>query len=101
MKLRLTVLVCVVAFMISRAVAQTVEPDPKLAGLRESWLSAIAELDIPGAAVVVVKDGKVILVESMGMREMGSQKPVTPDTIFYIASCTKSFNAMAVMTLVE
>src|SRR4030095_14438866 len=76
-------------------------PHPQLAGLRESWLSAIAEIDVPGAAVVVVKDDKVILIESMGVRDAASQKPVTPTTIFYIAACTKSFNAMAVMTLVE
>jgi CubicO group peptidase (beta-lactamase class C family) len=83
------------------AVAQTVQIDPKLAGLREAWQSAIAEMDIPGAAVVVVKDGKVILLEPMGVRDVASNEPVTPDTIFYIASCTKSFNAMAALTLVE
>jgi CubicO group peptidase (beta-lactamase class C family) len=81
--------------------AQTVTPDPKLAGLRESWLSAMNEIDVPGAAVVVVKDGKVILLEAMGVRDVASRKPVTADTIFYIASCTKSLNAMAALTLVE
>ena len=82
------------------APAQTVTPHPKLAGLRESWLSAMKEIDVPGAAVVVVKDDKVILLESMGVRDVASQEPVTADTIFYIASCTKSLNAMAALALV-
>ena len=101
MKPGIGVLVCLLSLLCSPAHAQGVEPDPKLAGLREAWRSAIAEIDIPGAAVVVVKDGKVVLLESMGVRDVASNKPVTPDTMFYIASCTKSLNAMAVLTLVE
>ncbi len=75
--------------------------DLKLDGLRERWLSAMKELDIPGAAVVVVRGDKVILTESLGVRNLETNQPVSPDTMFYIASCTKSYMAMAVLTLVE
>lgn len=73
----------------------------KLVGLRERWQSAMTDLDVPGLAVVVVRDGKVIYTETLGVRDPEKKLPVTPDTIFYIASCTKSFIAMAVMSLVE
>jgi CubicO group peptidase (beta-lactamase class C family) len=75
--------------------------DPRLNGLRDRWLSAMKELDIPGAAVVVVRGDQVVLLETLGVRNVETNQPVTPDTMFYIASCTKSFMAMAVMTLVE
>lgn len=86
--------------LLSAALVQA-GTDPKLAGLRERWLNAMKELDIPGAAVVVVRGDQVILLESLGVRNIDTKQPVTPDTIFYIASCTKSFMAMAVLTLVE
>ncbi len=95
-------LICALVVCLARpSLAQKVEPDPKLAGLREQWISAIKEIDIPGAAVVVVKDGRVVLLETMGVRDVESKEPVTADTIFYIASCTKSFMAMTVLSLVE
>ncbi len=73
----------------------------ELVGLRERWESAMKDLDVPGLAVVVVRGGKVIYTETLGERDPEKHLPVTPDTIFYIASCTKSFMAMAVMSLVE
>jgi CubicO group peptidase (beta-lactamase class C family) len=80
--------------------AQT-PPDPKLAGLRERWTDIMKELDVPGAAIVAVRGDQVVLLEPLGVRSVDSNEPVTPDTFFYIASCTKSFMAMAVLTLVE
>ncbi len=73
----------------------------EMAGLRERWLEAMKDLDVPGMAVVIVRGDEVIYTETFGERDPEKHVPVTPDTIFYIASCTKSFMAMAVMTLVE
>lgn len=92
--------ILVAVVLLSAALAHAGH-DPRLAGLRERWLGAMKEMDIPGAAIVVVRGDKIILVESLGLRNVETKQPVTPDTIFYIASCTKSFMAMAVLTLVE
>ncbi|NMB55858.1 MAG: beta-lactamase family protein [Leptolinea sp.] len=54
---------------------------------------------IPGMAVAVVKDGRVLFQKGYG--EAAAGKPVTPQTQFYIGSVTKSFTALAVMKLVE
>lgn len=54
-----------------------------------------------GAAVGVVKDGKVLLEAGYGVRELHSQKPVTEHSLFHMASISKPFTATAVMQLVE
>ncbi|KKK20812.1 hypothetical protein P175DRAFT_0510951 [Aspergillus ochraceoroseus IBT 24754] len=57
---------------------------------------------IPGATVVVVgKDGKDLFAHSAGKRGLTSSEPMTLDTIFWIASCTKLLTAVACMQLVE
>jgi CubicO group peptidase (beta-lactamase class C family) len=56
---------------------------------------------VPGLAVAVVKDDQVILCEGFGLRNIEDDLPVTPDTLFPIASCTKAFAAMSVGLLVE
>jgi len=91
------------AFLVCALVARAGDPPvpPELAGLRERWESAMASLDVPGLAVIVVKDDKVIYTETIGVRDPATNSPVTPDTMFYIASCTKSYLAMAIMTLVD
>lgn len=54
---------------------------------------------IPGLAVAIVQDDKVIFSKGYGQAEPG--KPVTERTQFYIGSVTKSFTALATMQLVE
>ncbi len=54
---------------------------------------------IPGGAVVVVQGGEVVWAEGFGLRDAEAEKPVTPDTIFGIASLTKSFTALALLLL--
>jgi CubicO group peptidase (beta-lactamase class C family) len=55
---------------------------------------------VPGAAVVVVKDGQVVHSAGYGKADSGG-KNITPQTLFEIGSTTKSFTALAVMQLVE
>jgi CubicO group peptidase (beta-lactamase class C family) len=57
--------------------------------------------NVPGAAVAVVKDGRVILCEGYGSRDIDHNLPVNADTLFPIASCTKAFTAMCVGLLVD
>ncbi len=59
------------------------------------------EFDVPGVAVAVVKDGKVVLEKGYGVRRAGQSEPVTPDTLFRIASNTKAFTSAALSILVD
>ena len=63
-------------------------------GVVERW-------PVPGMAVAVVQDGEIVYAEGFGVRELGKDDPVTPDTLFGIGSMTKSINAMKVATLVD
>ena len=55
--------------------------------------------DIPGLAFGVVIDGELALVKGLGVRDVASGDAVTPDTVFRIASMTKSFTALAILKL--
>jgi len=53
----------------------------------------------PGAAVLVVRDGEVVLRKGYGMADVAGSLPNTPNTRFLLASVTKTFTAMAIMQL--
>src|SRR5215204_845557 len=53
----------------------------------------------PGAVLGVIVDGELVWVKSAVVREKTSDAPVTPDTVFRIASMTKSFTAMSILKL--
>lgn len=61
---------------------------------------ALPKLGIPGAALGIVKDGKVETA-FFGSRDVLSQQPVTADTLFQAGSITKTYTATALMRLVE
>src|SRR5262249_59050971 len=54
----------------------------------------------PGLAVLVKKDGQVLLEKGYGVRDLRRRERISSDTDFRLASCTKQFTAMAVMLLV-
>ena len=59
------------------------------------------EFDVPGIAVAIVKDGDVVLAKGYGVRKLGESAPVTPQTLFRIASNTKAFTTAALAMLVD
>jgi CubicO group peptidase (beta-lactamase class C family) len=82
----------------SSTVVQAAE---RFAALDAYVASAMITWEVPGLAIAVVKDGKVALVRGYGVCELGKDRKVTADSIFTIASCTKSFVAACVGLLVE
>ena len=61
----------------------------------------MAQEKIPGVAVAVSENGNVIYEQGFGLSNLETNEKITPDTIFGIASITKSFTALAIMKLVE
>lgn len=55
----------------------------------------------PGAAVMVIKNGKPVFVRAYGMANLEENQLVLPATNFRLASVTKPFTAMCIMMLVE
>lgn len=56
---------------------------------------------VPGAAFILVQNGRVVLAKGYGLADVARKKPVTPDTIFQIGSVTKVFTGLAVVQLAE
>ena len=57
--------------------------------------------DVPGAAVIVIRGGKVLYRRGYGLADLEAHIAVTPATNFRLASVTKQFTAMAIMILEE
>lgn len=63
--------------------------------------SLMRQMQVPGATVAIVENGKVTLARGYGVRSLGSAEKVGPDTIFQIGSTSKAFTAAALAILVE
>lgn len=55
----------------------------------------------PGAAVLVVHDGRVVHKKGYGLADIAANRPITPNTAFDLGSISKPFTAMAIMMLAE
>jgi CubicO group peptidase (beta-lactamase class C family) len=95
----------IVLFAATTATAQ--QPVTTTAGFRPAGLSALnARLrgavdrkEMAGAVVLLMRDGKVGVLEAIGQRDEGV--PMTPDTIFRIASMSKPVTSVAALMLIE
>jgi CubicO group peptidase (beta-lactamase class C family) len=56
---------------------------------------------IPGLALAVIKDGKILKAQAYGFADVDSKVPATTNTVFRIGSVSKQFVATAIMMLVE
>ena len=63
--------------------------------------NARVEWNIPGLAIALIKDGKVIYEKGFGVKELGKEGKVDENTLFSVASNTKAFTALAVGLLVQ
>lgn len=75
--------------------------DEQLDRLVEQLDQRRRELHIPGLAIAVVKDDEVILARGLGVADVATNKPVTPETLFAIGSATKPFTSTLIGMLVD
>ena len=81
----------------SPAVAADVEP----AVVDRVMADALAAWDVPGAALVVVRGDQVLILKGYGRKNISKPDPVTPDTLFPLASCTKAFTSTLLAMLAD
>lgn len=74
-----------------------IDPSSLVDALLSRWVQA----DTPGAAVIVVRHGNVLFEKGYGLADVARREPITPRTVFDIASVSKPFTAMAILMLVE
>src|SRR5215470_3436615 len=87
------------------AVSQFTDPQRKqkltaaLPEIEKLFKTFMERSQSPGAVFGVIVDGELVWVKAAGVREKTGDAPVTPETVFRIASMTKSFTAMAILKL--
>jgi CubicO group peptidase (beta-lactamase class C family) len=74
-------------------------PQLPVAAIDRAFVEFTAREHVPGAAWGILIDGRLAHVGTTGFRDLAAKSAVTPDTVFRIASMTKSFTAMAILKL--
>lgn len=67
----------------------------------EAVLANLVRRGDPGLAVLVKKDGQILLEKGYGLRKIGVDETITAETNFRLASFTKQLTAMAIMLLIN
>ncbi len=83
-----------------RAAAQAPAPD-RLARVTEFFNNEVATGKLPGAVVLIQQHGKPVYLQCFGVRDVATNLPMTPDTIFALHSMTKPITSVAAMMLVD
>ena len=72
---------------------------PKLPGVGAMMQEMITKNEIAGAITVVVTEDKTVHMETTGLADVATKRPMTPDTLFWIASMTKPVTGAAILML--
>jgi CubicO group peptidase (beta-lactamase class C family) len=89
------ILICLLLFIpLGAQSAQKTDELIKLEGFEPMVAKLMAEYKIPGVAISIVKDAKLIYARGFGLRDITNNLKVTPDTLFAIGSCSKAFTAV-------
>jgi CubicO group peptidase (beta-lactamase class C family) len=89
------------AFISLHRPVWAVSPAISPAQIDQTVSRAMETFSVPGLAVGIVKDGKLVFAKGYGVRELGQPAKVDPDTLFAIGSNTKAFTTAALAMLVE
>ncbi len=99
MKLRFRL--CLVVLILGLLTASAMAQPPQLQGFDEYVTKAMKDWDVPGSAIAVVKDDKIVFAKGFGVRRLGETTPVNERTMFAIGSSSKAFTAAAIALLVD
>ena len=90
---------CLTAILALSATLTVSVQEQKLPGIGSAMQAMIAKNEIAGAVTVVVAKDKVLHLEASGLADVAGKRPMTPDTLFWIASMTKPVTGVAILML--
>jgi len=90
----------VMAAVLALAVTALGQP-AQLAGFDDYATKAMKDWEVPGMAIAVVKDDKIVYAKGYGVKKLGDPAPVDERTIFAIGSSSKAFTAATLAILVD
>lgn len=92
-------------FLLTLAVLAICSCTPKADKLAaeklDTFFTDLFPADGPGAAILILRDGKPFYQKNIGLADMQTKDPITGDTFFNIASMSKKFTAVAILQLAE
>ena len=97
--MRLGVVATCILLISSLAHVQTLPPDDttKVDKIFAQWNKP----DSPGCALGVYKDGQIVYKRGYGMANLNDDIPITPATVFHVASMSKQFTAASILLLAQ
>jgi CubicO group peptidase (beta-lactamase class C family) len=72
---------------------------PKLAGVGAAMQEMVAKQEVSGAVTAVVSKDRLLHLEATGLADIAAKRPMTTDTLFWIASMTKPVTGVAILML--
>jgi CubicO group peptidase (beta-lactamase class C family) len=89
-------IITLVIAVVSCAAPQS-EQIEKIDKIFSEWNS----IEVPGGAVAIIRDGKIIYSNGYGSADLEHDIPITPSTVFYLASVSKQFVTFSILLLEE
>jgi len=105
--LALCMFICCTVSTLGQGLPNSARPEDvgfsseRLARITNFFQADIDKGAIPGAVLIVVRNGKVAYLQALGLRDREKKVPMKADAIFRVASMTKPITSVAVMMLVE
>jgi CubicO group peptidase (beta-lactamase class C family) len=96
MKIRVISVLILLLVLVPAAYGQAPEPD-----FDQYVEKAMKEWEVPGLAIAIVKDDRIVFAKGYGVRELGGTAAVNEQTLFAIGSSSKAFTAATVALLVD
>lgn len=108
---RLTFLVITLFSLFSTPIFAAVTPpnlpisgftnDPGMPAFERQFIAFLKKWRAPGASITVVKNGQIMVSRGYGWADKETNQPISPDSLFRIASVSKTFTAATVLKLVQ
>ncbi len=90
-----------VSILAPRLHAQPAQLAPDFSELEHTALDEMTATGTPGMAFAVIQGNRVVFARGLGVANVETNAPVTPDTLFRVGSVTKMLTAAAVVTLAQ
>jgi len=98
---RTLVTLCLFLIFPALSSAQRMDVRGRVALIEKAVAEEMEKNSVPGLAVAIALDGKIVYAKGFGFSDLENQVPFTAQTVSRIGSVSKSFTALAVMQLVE
>ena len=87
--------------LLEKRGADVKAPFPSAGKTLDWFVAQLVPADAPGLALAVVQDGRVVFEKGWGLASLDYGVPITPSTVFHVASVSKQFTAFAIALLAQ